>query len=436
MKLYKFTISAFLLIFILFLNCDLSLAIFNNSNDDKTSPTIKVITPLRSQSYIISRPTIKVGIYDKSGIKKSSLRIYVNNVDVTSKSKFVNNTITYTPTKKFKRGSQIIRVTVCDKFNNRACAEWFFVVGTPIYTSFNGCFLDINSNINLSTYDNLYKKHISNNKFCITSNNIIIAKKDLDLITSTSNKYYKNNEFVPINSFKFDMPSFSDQINIYNIKNLNSYKKDMNNSLNLLYKNLFFRDDIICQFNPKTKSLCAFNYMKYSYYGDQTFNLIDVTNCDKNSKDIFYLDLYNEALDNGWHLAPISKQYNTKILATNLTKDSIYDSLRNRRTYVSNNKNIKLEFNINNRPMGSIIKNSSRLNFCISVIDSSEDNNIKSISVVSNNNKIIKKSNFSSNLAKLDFCLDKFENLSYYYLVILQDNNKITVSAPIWIENK
>ena len=176
--------------------------------------------------------------------------------------------------------------------------------------------------------------------------------------------------------------------------------------------------------------------MKFSNYGDVIFTSIDISNHDLNSTSPFYLDIYNEALDNGWHISPISTKFFTKTLATDLNKDSILNSLKNRRTYVSNNQNLNLEFTINSSNMGSIIKNPSKLNFNISAIDSTYQNKIKNIYIISNNNKVLKNIKYNSYLTKSEFTLKEFCKSSYYYLIIVQENNKKTISAPIWVESK
>ena len=174
--------------------------------------------------------------------------------------------------------------------------------------------------------------------------------------------------------------------------------------------------------------------MKYSTYGDSVFSLINITDNVGSISSPFYLKIYNEALDNGWHISPITNKYTTNILCTDLNKDGILNALKNRRTYVSNNKNLDLEFNINSSNMGSTIKNPSKLNFNISAIDTSYKNKINNIYIMSNNNKVIKNIKFNSYLAKSEFSLKEFEKYSYYYLIIKQDNNKTTISAPIWVE--
>ena len=96
-------------------------------------------------------------------------------------------------------------------------------------------------------------------------------------------------------------------------------------------------------------------------------------------------------------------------------------------------KNIKIDYSINNLPMGSTIKNTSKLNFNISAIDSDENDKIDEIQVISNNGEIIKSKTFNSNLAKLEFTLKSNKN-KFYYIKVIQNNDKISVTSPIWIE--
>ena len=60
--------------------------------------------------------------------------------------------------------------------------------------------------------------------------------------------------------------------------------------------------------------------------------------------------MYQLALDKGWHLAPtcnqdnhrvdfgIANEFRTVVLATDLNKDALYDSLRNMRVYATEDK--------------------------------------------------------------------------------------------------
>lgn len=421
MKFYRF-IAIFFILFVFFMSKDL--IELNSISKDNIPPTIKVITPTKSQDYIISEPTIKASFYDKNGVDLKSVKLYVNNKDVTAKAIITNNNIEYTPDKKFKRGTQIVKLSLSDNAKNKTSLEWYFTVGTPIYKNFIGNFIDIDTNTE-------FYKQSDYNIICSS----IYNKKNSDNSTKNIEKYTKNTSLA-IDASKVPLYENINEITVFNSNIKNKCEQISKLTLENLYKKLFYMDDLICSFNPKSNNLECFDYMKFSNYGDSIFTLMDITNRDSNSKSPFYLNLYNEALDNGWHISPISTKFITKILATDLNKDSILNGLKNKRTYVTNNANLNLEFTINNSHMGAIIQNPSKLNFNISAIDSNYQNKIKKIYIISNNNKVLKNIDCNSYLTKYEFTLKEFEKYSYYYLIIMQENKKATISAPIWVENK
>ncbi|MDO5011234.1 MAG: hypothetical protein Q4E31_10450 [Intestinibacter bartlettii] len=428
MKFYRF-LTIFFILFVLFMSSDL--IELNSISKDNTPPAIKIITPTKSQDYIISQPTIKASFYDKNGVDLRSVKLYVNNKDVTNKAQITKNNIEYTPDKKFKRGTQIIKISLCDNAKNKTTIEWYFTVGTPIYKNFIGNFIDTENIDKIYKNDEFYRY----SDYCILYNSNSVSKKTLTDFENNIKNTMKNN-FISFNAYKFNINSSEDEISIYNNEEKYNDKNISKLNIEKLYKNLFYSGDFICSFNPKSNNINSFDYMKFSNYGDSIMSLIDITNKSSNLDSPFYLDIYNQALDNGWHISPISTKFITKILSTDLNKDSLLNGLKNRRTYVTNNPKLNLEFTINNSHMGSIIANPSKLNFNISAIDSPYKNKIKKIYIISNNNETIKNINCNSYLSKYEFTLKEFDKYSYYYLVIIQENNYITVSAPIWIESK
>ena len=84
--------------------------------------------------------------------------------------------------------------------------------------------------------------------------------------------------------------------------------------------------------------------------------------------------------------------------------------------------------------MGSIIEKPKMLKFIISAIDNDDKDKINKIEVYSDNNDLIESKYFNSNYAKLDFTLETVKKDTFYYVVITQNNNKKTITSPIWIE--
>jgi len=59
-------------------------------------------------------------------------------------------------------------------------------------------------------------------------------------------------------------------------------------------------------------------------------------------------------------------------------------------------------------------------------------NKIKEISIISNNGKVIASKSFNSSIVKWD--LDLEARPGYYYVKVIQSDEDIAVTAPIWIK--
>ncbi|MGL5313145.1 MAG: CehA/McbA family metallohydrolase [Peptostreptococcaceae bacterium] len=474
--IFLFTIGIiFSICFITFKATQVSTFTSNNTDIeceviDSEGPTIKSLSPSKCQQYIIGKPSIHIKYSDKSGIDVSSVKLYVNYKNVTKECLITNESVTYTPEKKFKKGNQIIKMEVCDLSanKNKSCFEWYFTVGTPVYNHYYGL---LHSHTSASDghgkYGDAYylaRDEANLDFFAITDHSSMLdnflmcniqdgsKSSEWTELIEYAEKFTTKNEFLALNGFEMTYP-FNTQnkighINIFNTKGF-TYPDESNMDLENFYMLLYEQENAIGQFNHPGDKFGDFNNFKYSYYGDEVMSLFEVENgYNKDlSKNIKSFDMYQLALDKGWHLAPTCNQDNhrvdfgianelrTVILSTDLSRDALYDSLKNMRVYATEDKNIKIDYTINNLPMGSIINKSSNLNFAISVIDKDSEDIIEEIQVISSKGKVVKSKNFKSNLAKLDFTL-KPTNNTFYYVKVIQKNNKISVTAPIWIEKK
>ena len=467
MRFKKFIISlCFILLFYFTYYPLTNFNIAKDINTDNKGPIIYNISPDKCQQFIVAKPDIKINYKDENGIDKCSVKLLINYKDVTKKCTITDNYIHYLPDIKFKRGSQIVKLEVSDKLKNKSEYEWYFTVGTPIYNHYRGL---IHSHTQASdghgTYNDAY--YLARDKakldfFAITEHSNLLdnhlqcnindasrSSKWNDLI-NTKDLFNDKNKFVALNGFEMTYPfKVKNPIGHINIYNSNGFISSElpNMTLENFYKFIYDQDDLIGQFNHPCEKFGSFNNFKYSSYGDYVISLIEVGNGynkDMN-KNIRSHDMYQLALDNGWHLAPtcnqdnhrvdfgIANEFRTVVLATDLNKDALYDALRNMRVYATEDKNIKIEYTVNNLPMGSTIKNISKLNFNISAIDSDEKDEITEIQVISNNGEIIKSKSFNSNMARLEFSLKSKKN-KFYYIKIIQNNDKVSVTAPIWIE--
>ncbi len=440
--------------------------VVSSLNSDNKGPIIYNIFPDKCQQFIVAKPEIKISYKDESGIDKSSIKLFVNYKDVTKKCTITDKYIYYLPDTKFKRGSQIVRLQISDILKNKSEYEWYFTVGTPIYNhyrglihahteasdghgSYNDAYYLARDKANLDFFAITEHSNLLDNHLNCNINDASLSLKWNNLIKSRD-LFNSKDKFIALNGFEMSYPfKVKNPIGHINIYNSNGFvSSELHNmTLENFYDLIYEQDDLIGQFNHPCEKFGSFNNFKYSAHGDYVISLIEVGNgYNKDmTKNIRSHDMYQLALDKGWHLAPtcnqdnhrvdfgIANEFRTVVLATDLNKDALYDALKNMRVYATEDKNLKIEYTINNLPMGSTIKNTSKLNFNISAIDSDEIDKINEIQIISNNGEVIKNKKFNSNMARLEFSLKSSKN-KFYYIKIIQNKDKISVTAPIWVE--
>lgn len=437
-----------------------------NENVDLDGPIVENVYPAKCQEYIIGNPLIEATYSDESGVSIDSIKLFVNYKDVTNKCTVTNNKISYPTEKKFKRGNQIVKLILSDTLENQTEVEWYFTVGTPVYSHYRGL---LHSHTSASdghgTYNDAY--YMARDKanldfFAITEHSNLLDNYDIcDIDNANScnawndlilcrDKFTKNNEFIALNGFEmtydFRVINPVGHINIFNSNGfVTANRSDM--TLDKFYSIISKKEELIGQFNHPGDKFGKFNDFKYSKDADKVMCLLEVGNGynEDMTKNIISFDMYQSALDKGWHVAPtcgqdnhrvdfgVANEFRTVILSTDLNREHLYDSLKNMRVYATQDKNVRIDYTINDIPMGSELDNPSKLRFSVSVVDNDYEDKIKTIEIISNNGEIIKTKEFNSNLAKLEFTI-KPKNNTFYYVKVTQNNNKTSVTAPIWIK--
>ena len=267
----------------------------SEENIDLTPPDINKINPNKCQQYIIGKPKISVNFKDSSGVDLSSIKLYINYKDVTKECKITDNKITYTPKKKFKRGSQIAKIELSDLSpnKNKKELEWYFTVGTPIYTHYRGLLHAHTSNSDgHGTYEDAYylskykaeldffaitehSNYFDNDLKC-TLDDASFSEKWTNLI-NCSKKYTTNGEFIALDGFEMTYSSKvknpKGHINIFNTDGFVS-RNDETLDLKNFYSLISNYDDLIGQFNhPGSRfgdfedfEMCIRDRGKYNYH--------------------------------------------------------------------------------------------------------------------------------------------------------------------------
>ncbi|MBN2796933.1 MAG: chitobiase/beta-hexosaminidase C-terminal domain-containing protein [Clostridia bacterium] len=154
---------------------------------------------------------------------------------------------------------------------------------------------------------------------------------------------------------------------------------------------------------------------------------------------------YTKALDKGWHVAPTNNQDNHKgkwgnantartvIITDQFTNEGLLTGMKNMSVYATEDKNLDIQYTVNNQMMGSIISEvpTEPLQFVVKVNDPDNGDMISKIEIVSNGGRVLNSQTFSSESADWSFELPSQQ--AYYYVRVTQADKNIAVTAPIWI---
>lgn len=261
---------------------------------------------------------------------------------------------------------------------------------------------------------------------------------------------YTDNSFVGIYAYEMTWSNGTGHINTFNtvgFENRETAKYKNADGLKQYYDVLKTVPDSISQLNHPGPTFGDFN--DFAYYDpqiDKQISLIEVGNGEGAIRSSGYFpsyEFYTRALDKGWHVSPTNNQDNhlgkwgdantakTVVLADSLTRDNIYDAMRNMRTYATEDKNLRIKYTLNGEIMGTIFdEKPASVDIKIDLED--PDNEVLGkISIISNGGIVVASKTLYTSKDTVEFILDP--DYSYYYIRVDEPDRDIAVTAPVWI---
>lgn len=437
-----------------------------NKAQDKKGPEITDIYPAAGENLgDLRRPEIKATINDESGVNNDSIKLYLDGNIVTAN--ITDNLVSYNVNEDLEDGQHTVKIEVKDSLGNLSEKEWSFRVGEVTKNLYFG---QLHSHTNISdgtgTVDEAYQyaENVAKVDFLAvtdhsnwfdndTKANIAdgSASAEWKMGRDAANKYNKNGEFVAIYGYEMTWSGSTGGYGHMNTFNTEGFETRTNSKMNLqeYYKSLKTQPQSLSQFNHPGKTFGDFS--DFAYYDseiDKVVNLIEVGNGEGEIRSSGYFqsyEYYTRALDKGWHLAPSNNQDNHKgkwgnantgrtvIESTDLTRDSIYEAIRDMRVYATEDENLRISYEVNNNTMGSILSKTDKLDFEVNVEDIDNGDNIKKISIIGDGGKVVQTiDNVNSTNKNWKFSLDESVS-SYYYVRVEQSDKDIAVTAPVWV---
>ncbi|MDY3362136.1 MAG: CehA/McbA family metallohydrolase [Clostridium celatum] len=435
---------------------------------DKVGPTIVKVTPGNSANVGDNRrPEITATFEDESGVDMESVKMVFDGKDITSALVKEENTVKYTVSEDLEDGRHTVKVEVKDTLGNITTKEWRFTVGKQETNLYFG---QLHSHTNLSdgqgTIDEAYTyaKNIAGVDFVAVTDHSNwfdndtaanmgdgSASEEWQLGLATADKYNKDGEFTAIYGYEMTWSGSTGGYGHINTFNTPGFETRTNKNMNLknYYETLKQYPESLSQLNHPGKTFGNFSdYAHYDAAIDEVVTLIEVGNGEGAIRSSGYFPSYEEytrALDKGWHVSPTNNQDNHKgkwgnantartvVEASELTREAIYEAISERRTYATEDENLRISYTVNGNPMGSILDDTGSLEFNISVEDIDSGDNIKKISIIGDGGKVVKSiDNINSTTKDWSFTLDNNVS-SYYYVRVDQADQDIAVTAPVWV---
>ena len=446
-------------------------------------PFFTELTPApNSQTRDEKKPTISVKVGNAG--ENPTLTMTVNGEPVDAA--FENGVLSYTPATDMADGRVTVAVTATRADNVSASKTWNFTVGVADYQLYFG---QLHSHTTYSDGSGTLETALEyieslpesaniqfvaftdhSNYFDTTSAaNPAASLNDKSQMTAASRELwegYKNkaaafNEshenLIALAGFEMTWSGGPGHINTFDSKGLVSRNNtDLNNKTGdagmKLYYQTINQGDSINQFNHPGSTFG--NFTDFSYWDEDTdahMFLVEVGNGEGQIGAGGYYPSYEQyiiALDKGWHVAPTNNQDNHKgrwgnandardvILTNDFSEQGLYDAIRALRVYATEDKNLQINYTVNDQPMGTVFTDENaptKLNVVVTLYDPDSSDSVSKVELVSNAGVTAYTWDNATDLASGQLTVELDPTYSYYFVRVTQSDGDLAVTAPVWV---
>ncbi len=447
-------------------------------------PVISNVTPAQgAQTGTEKKPVISAEIANAG--ETPTVTMTVNNETVNAS--YADGKVTYTPAAALADGRVTVTVTVKRADGKEASKTWSFTIGEATFQRYFG---QLHSHTQYSDGAGSLESALSyvknlpdtanvdfvaftdhSNYFDSTSAaNPEGALYDMSLASASSQQTWKSykdavaafnaenaGSMVAMAGFEMTWSGGPGHINTFNTpgivsrnnSTLNNKTKDA--GLQAYYKLLSQSEgaNALSQFNHPGTTFG--NFIDFGYWDaviDTRMYMVEVGNGEGQIGAGGYYPSYEQyimALDKGWHVAPTNNQDNHKgrwgnandardvVLTDDFTEDGIYEAIRNRRMYATEDKNLELDYTVNGNMMGSIIDVPEKLSFEVSFNDPDRTDSIAKVELVANSGKVAYTWDNAADLAKGSVSVTLDPEYTYYFVRVTEGDGDLAVTAPVWV---
>ena len=409
--------------------------------------------------------------------------------DVIVEAAFADGVVSYTPAEALPGGRATVAIEVTRADGVKAEKTWSFTVGSAAYQLYFGqlhshttysdgsgtldsalayvaglpksanvqfvAFTDHSNYFDSSTAPN--PADALNDKTKMTADSLAVWEEYKAKVAAFNEAH--EGELVAIAGFEMTWSGGPGHINTFMSDGLVSRNNaELNNKSGdagmKLYYQILNKGTSLSQFNHPGSTFGTFT--DFSYWDAETdahIFLVEVGNGEGPISAVgngYYpsYEQYIVALDKGWHLAPTNNQDNHKgkwgnandardvVLTNDFSEQGIYDAIRQLRVYATEDKNLHIQYSINDRPMGTIFDEDNspeKLNVMVALYDPDAGDSISKVELVANGGVTAYTWDDAAAIATGLLTAELDPEYSYYFVRVTQGDGDLAVTAPIWV---
>ena len=175
------------------------------------------------------------------------------------------------------------------------------------------------------------------------------------------------------------------------------------------------------------------DFAYWSPEADRNMALLEVGSPDYGNAYSFY----DRALSQGWHVAPANNipACRTVVYAQALTEAGIYEAIRQRRVYATEDTDLSIHYSMDGHLLGSRLKRwqlGDAADILVTLSDPTDA--IGRVEVIGEKGISLASQDFEGQWATVEFPLPADQR--YYYIKVTQPDADVAVTAPVWVETE
>lgn len=408
-----------------------------------SSPKVLSQAPEKSYYYEnVYTPTLVFDYLCTPGLDRSKSGLFINGVEYSNQAAWVAGSVTLSG-RYFKAGSYIVWLVITDTDGDTIVHNSSFSCGDGsvmnLYSGELHSHTSESDGVGTVEQAYVYARDVAKlDFFAVTDHsNSINLNKYKTIHIPTADRLNDPGKYVTLYGYEqtYNFASgYYGHLNVINYGEITVRSQQLDS----FYKQMSKQKNVAVMFNHPGYTWG--NFMEYSLYDadiDKVLNLSEI-------KGKSYDGEYALALSNGWHVSPMYNEDNHTAnwgakteacgfaLAPALTRANIMEAFEKNRTYTTDDKTLRVYYQINGEWMGSRLNNPDKLKVKV-VLSTQKPAGLGNVYLMGEDNIIVARISLGNSKSYTwEFEIDPL--FDYYYIKI--EGSIWCLTAPIWVENR